>query len=60
MVNGFSYQARVFVKIDWKSLPMTNTLAYYEKIGPRLETRKKSYENVTIKMIKRVLWQGLQ
>jgi hypothetical protein len=26
----FSYQARVFVRLDWKSLPNTNTLAYYE------------------------------
>jgi hypothetical protein len=26
----FSYLARVFVRQDWKSLPMTNTLAYYE------------------------------
>jgi hypothetical protein len=24
-------QARVFVTLDWKSLSMTNTLAYYEK-----------------------------
>ncbi len=24
------YQAKVFVRLDWKSIPMTNTLAYYE------------------------------
>jgi hypothetical protein len=30
VIYGFSYQARVFVRLDWKSLPMTNTLAYHE------------------------------
>ncbi len=30
VIYGFSYQARVFVRLDQKSLPMTNTLAYYE------------------------------
>jgi hypothetical protein len=27
---GFSYEARVFVRPGKKSLPMTNTLAYYK------------------------------
>ncbi len=27
VIYGFSYKARVFVRIDWKSLHMTNTLA---------------------------------
>ena len=27
---GLSYEARVFVRPGKKSLPMTNTLAYYE------------------------------
>jgi hypothetical protein len=27
-IYGFLYQARVFVILDWKSLPMTNTLTH--------------------------------
>jgi hypothetical protein len=30
VIYRFSYKARVFVRLDWKSFPMTNTLAYYE------------------------------
>ncbi len=30
MIYGFLHQARVFVRLDWKILPMTNTLADYE------------------------------
>ncbi len=30
VIYGLLYQARVFVRLDWKGLPMTNTLAYYE------------------------------
>jgi hypothetical protein len=29
---GFLYYARVFVKLDWKGLPRTNALAYYENL----------------------------
>jgi hypothetical protein len=32
VIYGFSYYARVFVILDWKSLPVTNTLAYYKKL----------------------------
>ncbi len=32
MIYVFLYLARVFVRLDWKSLPMTNTLAYYENL----------------------------
>ncbi len=31
VIYGFLYYARVSVVLDWKSLPMTNTLAYYKK-----------------------------
>jgi len=31
MIYGFLYLARVFVILDWKSLPVKNTLAYYKK-----------------------------
>ncbi len=30
VIHIFSYQARVFVRLGWKSLLGTNTLAYYE------------------------------
>jgi hypothetical protein len=30
VIYEFSYQARVFVRLGWKSLPRTNTPAYYE------------------------------
>ncbi len=30
VIYGFLYLARVFVRLYWKSLPMTNTLAYYK------------------------------
>ncbi len=30
VIYGFLNQARVFVRLDWKNLPMTNTLADYE------------------------------
>jgi hypothetical protein len=30
VIQGFSYLARVFVRLDLKTLLMTNTLAYYE------------------------------
>jgi hypothetical protein len=33
VIYGFLYKAyRVFVRIDQKSLPITNTLAYYENL----------------------------
>ncbi len=32
VIYGFLYKARVFVRLDQKSLPMTNTLAYYENL----------------------------
>jgi hypothetical protein len=32
VIYGFSYLARGFVRLDRKSLPMTNTLAYYENL----------------------------
>ncbi len=45
VMYGFSYKARVFLRLDQESLPMTNTLAFYENpqftdkniynIGPR-------------------------
>jgi hypothetical protein len=28
----FAYKVRVFVRLDHKSLPMTNTLAYYKNL----------------------------
>ncbi len=31
VIYKFSYQAIAFVRIDWKSLPRTNTLAYNKK-----------------------------
>ncbi len=31
VIYGFSYQATAFVRLSWKSLPGTNTLAYYNK-----------------------------
>ncbi len=30
VIYKFSYQARVFVRLGLKSMPGTNTLAYYE------------------------------
>jgi hypothetical protein len=30
IIDLFQYKARVFVRLGWKSLPGTNTLAYYE------------------------------
>jgi len=30
VIYEFSYLAQVFVRLGWKSLPGTNTLAYYE------------------------------
>jgi hypothetical protein len=30
VIYGFSYLATVFVRLDWKILRMTNTLAYYK------------------------------
>ncbi len=30
VIYEFSYWARVFVRLSWKSLPGTNTLAYYQ------------------------------
>ncbi len=30
VIYRFSYKATVFVTLDWKGLPRTNTLAYYE------------------------------
>jgi hypothetical protein len=30
VIYRFSYKATVFVILDWKSLPMTNALVYYE------------------------------
>jgi hypothetical protein len=30
MIYGFLCYARVFVRLDWKSLPMTNAVAYNE------------------------------
>jgi hypothetical protein len=30
VIYGFSYKDIVFVRLGWKSLPGTNTLAYYE------------------------------
>ncbi len=30
VTNEFSYKARVFARLGWKSLPGTNTLALYE------------------------------
>jgi hypothetical protein len=30
VIYGFLYKAVVFLRLDWKSSPMTNTLAYYE------------------------------
>ncbi len=44
VIYGFSYKARVFVSLDWKSLPMTNTLVYYET--PKF-TDKKSFIRLT-------------
>ncbi len=32
VISGFSYQARVFVRLEQKSSPMTNTLAYCENM----------------------------
>jgi hypothetical protein len=32
VIYRFSYLASVFVRIDWKSLPMTNIVAYYENL----------------------------
>ncbi len=32
MIYGFLCLARVLLSLDWKSLPMTNALAYYEKL----------------------------
>ncbi len=29
VIYGFLYQARLFVRLGWKSLPRANTLAYY-------------------------------
>jgi hypothetical protein len=43
MIYGFSYYAIVFVRLDRKSLPMTNILAYYEN---PLFTDKKSFYNI--------------
>ncbi len=31
-IYGFSYKARVFVRLGLKSLPGTKTLAYYENL----------------------------
>jgi hypothetical protein len=39
VIYRFSYLARVFVIIDWKSFPMTNTLAVITKIR-NLQTKK--------------------
>ena len=30
IIDGFSYLARMFVRLSWKSLPRTSNLAYYE------------------------------
>ncbi len=30
VINRFSYYTRLFVRLGWKSLPRTNTLAYYK------------------------------
>ncbi len=30
VIYRFTYKARVFVRLCWKSFPRTNTLAYYE------------------------------
>jgi hypothetical protein len=30
VIYRFPYYARVFVRLDWKSLRMTNTVAYYK------------------------------
>ncbi len=30
VIYGFLHQARVSVRLDWESLPRTNTLTYYE------------------------------
>jgi hypothetical protein len=30
IIYSFLYQARVFLRISWKRLPGSNTLAYYE------------------------------
>ncbi len=40
VIYEFLYQARVFVRLGWKGLPGTNTLAYYEHT---LITYKKNY-----------------
>jgi hypothetical protein len=30
LIYGFSYKTRVFIRLVWKNLPMTITVAYYE------------------------------
>jgi hypothetical protein len=35
VIYGFSYYARVYVRLDQKSLPMTNTQAYYVIYGQK-------------------------
>jgi hypothetical protein len=41
LIYGFPCLARVLFSLDWKSLPMTNALAYYE--NPYFTALKKLY-----------------
>jgi len=42
LFDVFSCLARVFVRLGWKSLPETNTLAYYESS----QNTEKSLDNI--------------
>ncbi len=51
VIYGFLYIARMFVRLDCKSLSMTNTLAYYKSFitlgpGPRLIGYARIVKNI--------------